>query len=355
MIVEGSVLDADGVRSGYVRLRQGMVVEIGKSGTDSARGRERRVRGVVLPRPVNAHTHLADAVFDAEPPSGPLAAIVRPPNGLKFRLLAETPPRAKQAAMRRTLRQMAREGQAAAVDFREEGVLGVKVLRAAARGTGVRVVALGRPLRRPVDPRELTELLSVADGIGLSSAREEDEIVRDTVARACRSSGKRYAQHASEERREPVDEFLKPRPDLLVHLTCATEEDLAAVARARVPVAVCPRARALFGRVPDLAMFLRAGVRLLLGTDNAMLQPPSMFRELAFAYLACRLRKRPVDPQALVRAAFVEPWIWLGESDRSRIRVGTTDPLVLRLPPNDPAYQVVARATEQLIVPSRAA
>ncbi len=144
---------------------------------------------------------------------------------------------------------------------------------------------------------------------------------------------------------------LDPTPDLLVHLAEATPEDLAEVARAGVTVAVCPRSNALFGRRPDLGEFARHGVRTLLGTDNAMFHSPSIWRELEFAYVTGRLMKRPVPPEFLFRAAFVEPYRWLGTPDFARLAPGSpARPLVFRLPPDDPEYQIVTRATAQLMV-----
>jgi cytosine/adenosine deaminase-related metal-dependent hydrolase len=352
VIVEGAILDADGSRSAYARIENGRVVETGAIGTDSTHGRIRRIRGIVLPPPVNSHTHLGDAAYDREPPYGPVSKVLGPPDGAKFRFLETASGSRKRNGMRSMLELMQREGQAALADFREEGIDGVRLLRSAARGLRIRVLVLGRPRARPVDRAELEAILRLADGIGLSSSREEPEPVRQAVAAACRRLGKRYALHASEDRREPVDRYLSPKPDLLVHLTCATADDLATVAAHRVPVAVCPRSNAMFGRFADLDRFRRAGVRTLLGTDNAMLQTPSIFRELEFAYSASRLRRRPVPPDFLFRAAFVEPWNWLGEPDRAHVREGSEGALVLRRPPDDPAYQVVARSTEQLIVPA---
>ncbi len=355
MIVEGAILDAEGPRPAYVRIVGGRVREVGKLGTDSRRGRERRVRGIVLPRPVNSHTHLGDAAFSREPPAASVAELVRPPGGLKFRVLSATPRAAKIRAMRAALRGMEAEGIAVAVDFREEGLPGLEMLRAAASDRSVRVLALGRPLSRPLDRVELDRLLRVADGIGLSAAREEAWEDRATLARECRRRGKRYALHASEDRREAVDSYLRPKPDLLIHLTRAAPADLEAVRREGVRVAICARSNALFGRVPPLAALERIGVATLVGTDNAMLQAPSIFRELEFAYVSSRLVGRPVSAAFLARAAFVEPWLWLGEPGRTRITPDLPgSPLVLRLPPADPAYQVVTRATEQLIVPTGA-
>ncbi len=350
MLVDGAILDLEGARPGYVRFRDGRVVEVGARGTESSHGRERRIRGIVIPSPVNAHTHLGDAVSVREPPPGPVSQLVMPPHGYKFRLLSTTSRAAKVAAIRRALDRMARDGVAAVVDFREEGRPGVELLRDAARGARVTVLALGRPLRRPIDRGELGGLLDVADGVGLSSARDESDVARRTVASACRARNKRFALHASEAVREAPDRYLRPTPDLLIHLAKATPDDLAAVRDAGVAVAVCPRSNALFGRQPDLASMERLGLRMLLGTDNAMFHAPSIWRELEFAYVATRLRRRPVSARFLAEAALVAPWRWLGTPEAARIAPGTpATPLVLRLPPDDPAYQVVTRTTEHLI------
>jgi cytosine/adenosine deaminase-related metal-dependent hydrolase len=351
MLVEGAILDVDGPRPAYVRFRDGKVVETGLPGTDGTRGREPRVRGIVIPSPVNSHTHLGDAVSVKEPPPGPVSGLVKPPHGYKFRLLADSSPAVKRRAIRSALLRMSREGVAAAVDFREEGRPGVDLFRAAARGLPLETLVLGRPIARPVDPLELDHLLSVADGVGLSSARDERDEDRRTVARAAHRRGKLYGLHASEAVREDPGRFLDPRPDLLVHLTKATPDDLRTVRDAGVRVAVCPRSNALFGRQPDLATMERVGLSVLLGTDNAMFHAPSIWRELEFAYVATRLRQRPVSAGFLARAALVEPWRWLGQPEAARVAPGApVRPLVLRLPPDDPAYQVVTRTTEHLIV-----
>ena len=353
MLVRGAIVDSEGTRTGYARIEQGEVVETGQSGTDSTHGRTRAIRGIVLPRGVNGHTHLGDAAYGREPPDAPLAELVRPPSGLKFRILSETPASVKRRAIRAALQAMVRESVAAVIDFREEGVPGVELLRSAAAHVPLRVVALGRPLGRPVVATELGALLDCSDGVGLSSALEDDAATRSSIARSCHDRGKLFALHASEERREEPDDYLVPRPDLLVHLTCATDDDFKRVAAEGVRVAVCPRSNALFGRRPNLAGMHRAGVRAILGTDNGMFHAPSMFRELEFAYVSNRLARQPVPPDYLVRAAFIEPWLLLGEPARARIEPGTKDPLVLRLPTEDPTYQIVSRATAHLIVPTR--
>jgi len=352
MIVEGAILDRSGPRPAYVRVQAGRVVEVGSIGCDSTRGRERRVRGIVTPAPVNGHTHLADFLSVREPPAGTLAELVRPPDGYKFRLLGSASPAAKRAAMRSALRWMERQGIGATLDFREEGVDGARLLRAAAQGSSVRPVILGRPPSGEVARPDLEALLEVADGIGISSVREEPAARRRRLAGACRAAGKLWALHASESVRESPDDYLDPRPDLIVHLTRATPDDLLQVKSARATVAVCPRSNALFGRHPPLAEMERLGLSVLLGTDNGMLRPPTLFREAEFAYVASRLARRPVSARFIARSLLVTPWEFLGQPDRAAIEAGgPAPPLILRLPPEDPEYQIVTRAGEQVIVP----
>ncbi len=351
MLVEGAVLDIDGPRAAYVRFDHGRIVEVGQPGTASTRGRLHKVHGIVVPAPVNGHTHLGDAVSVREPPAATVEELVAPPNGYKFRLLASTPRAAKVAAVRRALLRMVREGIGADLDFREEGVQGIDLFRAASRSVPIRAFVFARPVRRPIDREELAEVLARADGIGLSSARDESPETRRDVARACRLAGKRFGLHASEAVREPPETYLDPTPDLLVHLAKATADDLAMVRDEEVAVVVCPRSNAWFGRQPDLRAMERLGLRVLIGTDNAMLHPPSIWSELQFAYTSSRLIDRPASAAFLARAALVEPWTWLGEPEAARVAPGTpVRPLVLRLPPDDPAYQLVSRTTEQVIV-----
>jgi cytosine/adenosine deaminase-related metal-dependent hydrolase len=351
VLVEGAIIDLEGTRPGYVRFEGDRVVETGALGTASRRPGERRLRGIIVPPPMNGHTHLGDAAATVEPPATSVAEMVQPPDGFKFRLLRDTSDRRKVAAMRRALDRMRREGIAATVDFREEGVPGVELLREAARGSALEVVILGRPLARPLDTLELEELLAQADGVGLSAARDETPETLDQIASACRRAGKRFALHASEAEREEPDTFLRVRPDLLVHLTCATPSDLEQVKASGTTVAICARSNALFGRRPPLAELARLDVPTVLGTDNAMLHAPSIWRELEFDYVSSRLASAPVPAEFLARAAFVEPWRWLGRPSFARIAAGSdARPIVVRLPPDDPAYQLVTRATEHLIV-----
>lgn len=137
---------------------------------------------------------------------------------------------------------------------------------------------------------EVQAILRVCDGLGISSLLDWNSDEARKLARDAHAANKAFATHASERVREDIDDVLDLKPDLLVHLTEATDADLARVAAEEVLVAVCPRSNAFFGKIVDLPRMVRAGLSLVLGTDNAMISAPSMLREMDFAWRIGRLR-----------------------------------------------------------------
>ncbi|HMK15591.1 MAG TPA: amidohydrolase family protein, partial [Methanomicrobiales archaeon] len=118
----------------------------------------------ILPALFNAHTHLADTVAMDLPWQGPLEGLVTPPDGLKHRILRETPRPALVAGMRASIGVMVRSGTRGFADFREGGRDGVRDLREAAEGLPCRPVILGR------DGGE-----EIAEGLGIPSVRDSPD------------------------------------------------------------------------------------------------------------------------------------------------------------------------------------
>ena len=259
----------EGASEGWVLVEGARVADAG----EGAPPREPDARGLVMPTPVDAHTHVGDMLGRGVPLQGrTLAEVVAPPDGLKHRLLRDAPEDALLDGMRRAVRELLAAGCGAFVDFRERGARGVDMLRRACEGAPVRAVALGRPAEVWTE-EEMARVLAVADGFGLSALADLPGDAPERAAAASRRAGKRLALHLSEAVREDVGRALDLRPDFLVHMASATREDLAAVARAGVPVVTCPRSNDLFGLRADVPAMLDLGVALALGSDNAMFHP----------------------------------------------------------------------------------
>jgi len=282
--VSGWYFDGRGFHRGTVEWEDDVVVR-----TTSSMARDPVASGLIVPGLWNAHTHLGDAVVTQEL-KGTIEQLVAPPHGLKHRVLARSKDAVVIAAVRRAMRTMARTGTAAFSDFREGGLKGLRLLYAANAGIPLRGVALGRPTRLAYDRREVAALLRTCDGIGLSAHADWPPGEIEKVAADCHRARKSFAIHCSERVREDIDAVLDLRPAFLVHMVHATDADLERCADARVPIVVCPRSNAFFGLTPDLPRMVRAGVEMRLGTDNAMFNAPSMFREIEFAYRIARLR-----------------------------------------------------------------
>jgi cytosine/adenosine deaminase-related metal-dependent hydrolase len=265
MIVEGTVLRGPEFEpvEGRVVVREGEITGIEEASVDSSK--------IVLPAFVNAHTHIGDSIAKEAGRGLSLDELVAPPDGLKHRLLREASREEKVEAMARSVRFMQETGTASFVEFREGGVEGVYALREAVEGLDVEPVILGR---------ETVEAMEASDGFGASGARD-GEFSRERNATA--REGKLFGIHAGERDSDDINPALDLDPDFLVHLVHPEPLHLDRLADSETPVVVCPRSNLVTGvGVPPIAE-LCDRTTVALGTDNVMLNSPSMFREMEFA------------------------------------------------------------------------
>jgi cytosine/adenosine deaminase-related metal-dependent hydrolase len=265
MILEGTVLRG----RAFEPVEGRVVVEDG----EIAAVEEARVSSddVVLPAFVNAHTHVGDSIAKEAGAGLSVDELVAPPDGLKHRLLEAASREELVTAMRRSLQFMAESGTGACVEFREGGVEGVRAFEDAVAGLDIESVVLGR---------ETVAAMELADGFGASGAAD-DEFGRERAATA--EAGKLFGIHAGEVRTGDIHPALDLDPDYLVHMVYAEADHLERVAETGTPVVVCPRANVVtdVGVPPVRDLLDRTTVAL--GTDNVMLNSPSMFREMEFA------------------------------------------------------------------------
>ena len=230
--------------------------------------READITGTVLPGLVDTHTHVADAGLKLDRKYS-LEELVAPPDGIKHRYLKEADPFDIHREMSDYIMRLELSGVSRFIDFREGGTEGVKLLRSVSS----RATILGRPISKEYDPNEIDSILYRADGIGIPSITDMDHDYIDAVANHVKRKNKMLALHVSERIREDIDYVMSLQPDLIVHMTQATDSDLRRCADEDVPISVCPSSNLYFGMVPPVARMLDAGVDVCLGTDNAMLFP----------------------------------------------------------------------------------
>lgn len=308
--------------AGFVRVDRGRVVEEGARTPSNARP------AVLLDGLHNYHTHVGDAFLLGRHLPRTLDALVRPGTGYKHRMLARASKSVIVSGVRRMLRRYAEAGTASVLDFREQGVAGIRWVQSVHRALepeGPVVRLLGRPTRLPVARDELDDLLELADGLGVSSLSDVGEEAWHAIAEACHRARKPLAVHVSERRREDVGTVLGGRPALLVHLTKANRHDLREVRDAGVPVALCPSSNAFFRLRCPVAALHAAQIPFHFGTDNAMLGSIHVVHEAVRAK-----RLAPAIPDgALLRALTRSPEKALNHVRPVRSLAGSRGRLVL--------------------------
>jgi cytosine/adenosine deaminase-related metal-dependent hydrolase len=340
---------------GYLVIEGGRISEVGAGRPADRSGRLLDARTAILaPAFVNAHTQVSDGMIKEVGFGRDYWDLIMPPDGIRHRALRETTPAELGSAIGDALDCMVASGTLTFVDFREGGLEGVHALRRAAAGHPVRAVAMGRFRGYPpqaiaqlernagrLTDEELAEVdavLEIADGFSLVTANDLTDEGLGQVAARVRARGRLLGVHAAEAPgyrtialsrtgRADVPRLLDHlRPDFVVHLTLATEEELDALARARVPAVVCPRIQSVMGLgVPRFDWMLERGMVVALGTDNVMLCAPDLLRELEYSSRVVRaLRKSATYPSArqLLQMVTVNPARILG---RER-EIGSLEP-----------------------------
>ncbi|MFC7073971.1 amidohydrolase family protein [Halovenus rubra] len=326
--LEGTVLVGDSFEpiSGRVVVEDGHIDAIEETETDSA--------NIILPAFVNAHTHLGDSVAKEAAVGLSLEEAVVPPNSLKHRKLTGADRTELVTAMRQTLRFMQQTGTVSTLDFREFGESGASALREAAEPLAIEPFIFGSD--------ELS-VLDIADGYGASGAN--DDTFSEERA-ACKERGAPFAIHAGEPDATDIHPALDLEPDLLVHMVHAKQEHLDRVSDQSVPIAVCPRANAVLdvGRPPIPELLEHTTVAL--GTDNVMLNQPSLFREMAYTAKTFDVTAREVLRMATTAGAEIAGLdcgtIVPGKRAALTVLNGGSDNLAGSV---DPVEAVVRRAT----------
>ncbi len=337
--LSGDLLTSDGFVKGSVGIENGIILELSKHKVS-----EPVAKGIVIPAFCNAHTHIGDAFIRTEL-KGTVEELVAPPHGLKHRLLAKASESEVVTGIRSAVKTMIRTGTGSFWDFRENSVAGAKMLYDGCLGEAISPVCLGRPNGLKYNSDEVRALLRVCDGLGVSSARDWPRPDIEKLALNTRRMGKIFATHCSEAVREDINSILDLKPTFLVHMLHATESDLEKCAETNVPIVVCPRSNAFFGRIPNIPLMISKGVTLLLGTDNAMLAAPSMLREMEFALRAARL-KGDALPSDIVRMA-VSGRKGLSGTVNNGFQIGETACLaVISVPTGEDPYSAILKATE---------
>lgn len=319
--------ELDHIEQGYVEVENGRIKSAG-TGRYNGSGKRLDAKGfLVMPGLVNAHTHIADSIGKDIGAGHRLDARVHPVFGAKRKIIQKSQPEHLKTFIRNSAISMMKNGIVAFADFREDGPEGVKLLKEAIAGLPIKCVALGRIAHYsdlkdaaglPTEAMEQARrVLEIADGLGISGANENTDAA---LAQYRELAGKKLvAIHAAESKetvefskahtnRSEIDRIMdRLKPNFVVHMTNASENEISLVAKSETGVVICPRANGVLGAgIPKVAQMLKQGCLVAIGTDNVMLNSPDLLRELDYIWKASRATEgEMIQPRELLKLTTV--------------------------------------------------
>ncbi len=279
--ISGKILTNSGLKNGYIGFKNEKITEIREGNPE----KKSLTKGIIIPTLINSHTHIGDFFIKKLNFNLPknIRKLVEPPNGIKHKLLSETPEKVIINGMKESIDIMLKSGISKFIDFRENGILGIKQLKKAINNyKNISPLILSRPKQLNYNKEEINKILENSQGIGLSSITDWDYSEISKIAKHTKIKNKIFSIHASERIRENIDDILELKPNFLIHMNYATESDLIRVKENNISIVICPRSNRFFNLKPNYKLMEKLDINIMLGTDNAMLNSPNILNELTY-------------------------------------------------------------------------
>ena len=282
---------------------------------------------LMIPGLINCHTHIGDSIGKDVTLNSSVDNRIHPIFGAKSKILATTKPSHLVSFMKNSCQSMLQKGITTFVDFRENGLDGINLLKDAVSAIPIRSIILGRinlyytvkqiqmNQKFPLDKKqEFEKLLKKCDGLGISGANENSDALlayysKTSKIRAIHAAETKQSLKTSQKtsKKSEIIRALNLKPHFLIHMTHATPTELKIVAKKTRGIVICPRANASLAEgIPDFELMIKSGCNLTLGTDNVMLNSPDMFREMDYLWkVTMGIKKHRVDPKIILQMATV--------------------------------------------------
>jgi cytosine/adenosine deaminase-related metal-dependent hydrolase len=416
IIKNGSLLLGKSLRfvnNGFIEIgKNGIITNVGRRNYNAGHDNKDKTYELIdaegfmiLPGFINAHTHIGDSIGKDIAVESGLDKRVHPVLGVKRNILHKSKPDHLKTFMRNSALSMMKRGIIAFADFREDGIVGIRLLKEALSGLPIKCIILGRVeyYLKPKDEstggvllggkkktrkrtntrlplhvlKMLSTILKASDGIGLSGANENtDESLlqyRELLGKKRSSENKKkkllLAIHTAESEdtvqfsklltgRTEVSRIMQYlRPDILVHMTNPTDGDISIVRNSNVGIVLCPRANGILGSgIPRVSRLIKTGCIIGLGTDNVMLNSPDMFKEMDYLWKVSRATEtRFITATEILKMSTVYPAQILNLNSGT-IDIGKSADLLFidkhhvdLYPMHDPHASIVQRAGQETI------
>jgi len=271
---------------------------------------------VIIPGFINGHTHVGDAFLKDQTYGLNLEDAVGP-NGVKHTKFRTSSKEEKIKSIKNSLELLVQNGYTSFIDFREEGIEGIELLKDELERYSIRGIILGRQTEKDT----LEKIIEVSDGLGI---RDIFSVTQDDLKLIAKlkenNSSKLVAIHASESEEiitESISKYGKRDIeiigncnsfDYIVHATYSKEEELKLLSKNKISVICCPISSLYNGlKFPPLELISKNKILLGLGTDNVLFCNPDPFRLMAFTLYNARSNNQNLLPREVLKSVTVNP------------------------------------------------
>ncbi|HJY09798.1 MAG TPA: amidohydrolase family protein [Nitrososphaeraceae archaeon] len=353
------------INKGFICInKNGIIIEAGSEDTyfDKYKFTDRKIYDgtgfLAIPGFINSHTHIADSIGKDISFSSTFNEMIHPVYGIKKKILNKSTKEHLKYFIRTSAISMMIKGTISFVDFREGGPEGIELLKDSIGHLPIKSVILGRveqyfdlkkileikkQTKENIDEKldklqklsleSLSRVLELSDGLGLSGANENtDNALKQYTHKVKEFNKNNYvhhkkkiiAIHAAESKStlkfsklltgktevERIINFLKP--DILIHMTHATLEDLTLALHNNIGIVLCPRSNGILGNgIPDIVTMVKLGFKISIGTDNIMINSPDLLQELDYLWKVIKSHSSKysnyIDPKELLKMITVNP------------------------------------------------
>src|SRR5918996_361158 len=353
------------IHKGFICINEnGIIIDVGREDAylDQYNFTNTRVYDgagfLVIPGFINSHTHIADSIGKDISISSTFDEMINPIYGIKKKILNKSIKEHLKYFIRTSAISMMIKGTIHFVDFREGGAKGIELLKESIQDLPIKSVILGRieyyfdlkkipkikkQTGKDIDEKSdklsklslesLSRVLELSDGLGLSGANENTDYALKQYKHKVKEFNKNnylihkkkiIAIHAAESKItlkfsklltgktevERIINFLKP--DILIHMTHATLEDLTLALHNNIGIVLCPRSNGILGNgIPDIVTMVKLGFKISIGTDNIMINSPDLLQELDYLWKVIKSHSSKysnyIDPKELLKMITVNP------------------------------------------------
>lgn len=251
---------------------------------------------LIIPGLINSHVHIGDSFAKELGFNKSLMKVVAPPNGIKHKLLNLSDKDIIRLGIKNAILEMLSCGTTLFIDYRENGLEGIRILKEALEDTSIRGFILGRPTYYD----EIELIYRVANGLGFSSY---DQVSKETKNKLKIMKNmfpeKIISCHDAElERLDNLfEELIRDGiVDVIIHGTQYNEQNLESLKKEGISLVLCPRSNGYFGvGFPPISKIVKLRIPISVGTDNVMVNNLDLFEELRYLYRIYRVLEKDKD------------------------------------------------------------